>query len=263
MAPFFLPVASIPTLTTTGPAAGRAARLRAVASIIGTDAQTLVLRIATTTDPVVLWALHLRLDRMGVPPCQRWPANADTAQAEFITLLADLLWLHRRLPAAHRAGYPGWRDLLATAPNSPRWHDHALRQYLFISARGSLAHWCAKGLALTEAQRANTMMLPTTAMRAMRRRLQPAALAEAERKLLDHTTAHPDRAGLHQPQAIAARHLRMWRCWVLAGESPGRAAEHWKLLTGEALTRQRVGVIVDGVADLTGPTKPGRRRSRT
>ena len=92
--------------------------------------------------------------------------------------------------------------------------------------------------------------------------VRTAALAEAERKLLDHATAHPDRAGLHQPHAIAARRLLLWRCWVLAGESSGRAAGPWEQLTGEALTPQRVGVIVSGVADLAGRTRRRQHRSR-
>lgn len=241
-------------------ASDRAARIRAVGSIKNANAQTLVLRIATAPDPVVLWALHLRLDRLGVPPCQRWPANTDSAQNEFITLLADLLWLHRRLPNDHKAKFRGWQALLNRAPQSPEWHGHALRQYLFVSARSGIAHWVAEGLALTDAQRADTMMLPTATMRAARRRLQPAALAETERKLLDHATAHPDRAGQHQPHAIAARRLLLWRCWVLACELPGRAASHWALLTGEVLSRQRVTAIVAEVADRAEPTKRRRRR---
>ena len=262
-APFSLPVASMPSLTTAGTPSDRAARLRAIASIKGADAQTLVLRIATTTDPVVLWALHLRLDRLDVPPCQRWPTNIDNPQAEFVTLLADLLWLHRRLPAGHEAGYRGWRALLAQAPQSPVWHEHALRQFVTVARRGSLAHWCAQGLALTDAQRADTMMMPTEAMRASRRRLQPAALADLGRQLLDYAIVHPDRARQHTPQAVASRRLRLWRCWVLAGLSPGRAATAWAALTGEAITRQRLAGIVADVDDIARPRRRARRRSRT
>lgn len=257
-----MPVASITALTTTGTPADRADRIRGIAGIKNADALTLVLRIAITTDPVVLWALHLRLDRLGVPPCQRWPPNVDTLQAEFVTLLADLLWLHRRLPADHRAQYRGWRSLLAQAPRSPLWHEHALRQFRFISTRGSIAHLCAQGLALTDAQRVDTMMVPTAAMRAARRHLHPAALADLGGKLLDHAMAHPDRARQHSSQAIASRRLRLWRCWVLAGESPSRAAAAWAALTGENLTRQRVTAIVADVDDLARPRRRVGRSSR-
>lgn len=259
-APFSLSVLSVPSLLAAPMSPTiRAARRTAIASIAGQPARVLVLRIDTTGDPLALWALHLRLDRLNVPPCQRWPANRETDQAEFITALADLLWLHRRLPASHRAAHRGWRDLLAQAPAGSNWHAHALRQYLFAYRRGAVGHYIAQGLGLTDAQRAETMSMPTARMRSARDCLWHGATADAERALLDHALEHPDRAGEHKPHDIATRRLLLWRCWVLAGESPGRAAAHWAALTGEALTRQRVAAVAE---QADGIIRPNRRRGR-
>lgn len=263
-APFSSPVRSVPGLLAapTSPAV-RAARRSAIASIAGQPARVLVLRIATTDDPLVLWALHLRLDRLNVPPCQRWPANCGSDQAEFITALADLLWLHRRMPDGHRPTYRGWRDLLVQTPACSDWHEHALRQYLYAARRGAAGRYSAEGLGLNEAQRAETMMMPTARMNSARECLRPTATADAERALLGHAMEHPDRAGKHQPHDIATRHLLLWRCWLLAGESPGRAAAQWATLTGETLTRQRVAAIAQRADNIIRPRRrPAARRAR-
>jgi hypothetical protein len=51
---------------------------------------TLVARIVTATDPLLLWLIHEELDRREVPPAFRWPMNQESAQTEFITWLADI-----------------------------------------------------------------------------------------------------------------------------------------------------------------------------
>jgi hypothetical protein len=248
IAPFSSPIDCIPMLLAQPSSVGeRNTRRHAISGIPGSDTETLVARIGTSTDPIVLWALHLHLDRRGVPPCIRWPANIATPQAEFITLLADLLWLCRRLPSTHRPAFRGWRNLWKEQPGSPAWHQHALRQYLFVAQRGSIGHWCATGLALSDAQRADLMMLPTAAMRATRTALHPSRVAAVERQLVDLAEMKPDRAREHSPHAVAVRRLRLWRVWVLSDRSPTRTAESWHLLTGERLSRQRVSALIDHV----------------
>jgi hypothetical protein len=256
LAPFSSPaVVSVPMLLASP--VDRARRRVLIANIPAASTETLILRLATTEDPMVLWALHLALDNRDVPPCLRWPRNDSTEQAEFITLLADLLWLCRRLPPGHAAKYRGWRRLFDHSPNSTAWHASAHRQYLFISARGSLSHWCAEGMNLADGDRANLMMLPTSAMRTARQRLQPAALADVEAKLIEEAQRHPDKSGTHPPHAIATRRLRMWRLFVLSGELPTLTARRWSLLTGETLTRQAIAKQAGVVVDLI---RPQRRR---
>lgn len=257
-APLSSSIVSVPGLLTqpTSPDQ-RTSRRHAIKSIPAANGTTLVTRIATTDDPLVLWALHLHLDKRDVPPCIRWPANLQTPQAEFITFLADMLWLSKRLPANHRAKFRGWRDLLAQEPASPAWHEHALRQFLFIAKRGSLAHWCATGLSLSDDQRTDLMMMPTAPMRAARTGLRPAALADLERILTDWAYEHPDRSGTCSPREVARRRLLVWRLWVLSDRSPVLTAKRWSLLTGEWLTRQRIGTLIAKVSEHAG--SPRRR----
>lgn len=213
------------------------------------EAHTLILRLATTSDPLGLWALHLELDRRGIPPCLRWPANTDTPQAVFITLLADLLWIARR-NVGHVSRFRGWQGLFKHPAASPTWHAVAHRQFLFVSTRYGLAHWCSKGLALGDAQRKELMMLPTRSMVADRRQLNPELLANMRDRLLGHAIERPDRSGRLSPEAIASRRTRLWCVFVLAGRDHTATARHWRTLTGEALSRQAVAkqtAIVRGV----------------
>lgn len=213
--------------------------------------QTLVLRVAVTADPLLLWAIHLELDRRDVPPCLRWPANDCTPQAEFITWLADIHWFARRCPE-HVAAFRGWRTLLAQVPATAKWHAHALRQFAYAYKRPSFAHWCAAGLGISDAQRQELMTMPTRAMQAARRAVLGQPFAELERELLDHAVAHPDRSGSRMPHAVASRRARMFRVHVLAGGAITRATSYWCLLTTEAITRQALAKQIDAVRLVTG-----------
>jgi hypothetical protein len=249
--PFSEEVHSIARLTAEKGSGADLARFnRAVAGMLTQDTQTLILRIATTADPLVLWELHQELDRRGIPPAQRWPANQeDTPQAEFITLMADLLWTTKRNPG-HTPAYRGWRGLFSHSSGSPDWCATAYRQYLFVSARYSVSHWCARGLALTEPQRLELMVLQTSPMQTDRRQLASDKFAEFRAKLLAHAMQHQDRSGKHTPEAIAERRARLWRTFVLSGRNQTTTVKNWHLLTGEALTRQAIAkqlVIVDQV----------------
>jgi hypothetical protein len=213
-------------------------RLRtAVHRIKKTETMPLIIRIATTADPVILWALHLELDRRDVLPCLRWPARDDTTQHEFVTWLADMLWLARRHPT-HEPQFRGWRDLFGRPPGSNEWHAAMARQYFHAARHRSLAYWCANGLGLSDEQRQNLMMLPTATMCAARRVLHPEAFAQVGFALLSHAMAKPDRSGQHKPDDVANRRGDMFRTWVLSGKSPTLTAANWKILTGQHLSRQ-------------------------
>ena len=107
---------------------------RVVSSIGAQTTQTLIVRLQTTADALTLWVLHLELDKRDIPPCLRWPANGDTPQTEFITLLADLLWVTKRHPG-HKTLFRGWRGAFSHTPAMAEWHKTIHRQYLFVASR--------------------------------------------------------------------------------------------------------------------------------
>ncbi|WP_285983410.1 hypothetical protein [Roseateles subflavus] len=222
---------------------------KAVSCMREQSTRDLIIRLESTADALTLWALHLELDKREVPPCLRWPANDATRQAEFITLLADLLWFCRRNPE-HRPRFRGWRDLLNQPPASARWHHCAHRQFLFIAARRSVSHWCATGLDLSDQQRQDLMTLETNAMRASRRALEPRQFAGLRERLECHSRRHPDKSGRVTPAQVASRRALLWRTYVLAGRSPTRAVEFWALLSGEELTRQALSKQIALVAEI-------------
>lgn len=225
----------------------------AVRGLPSASTQTLILRLSTASDALLMWAMHLELSRRNVPPCLRWPANDSNAQAEFITWLADIHWFANRHPL-HQAQTRGWRDLLKQPPATARWHAHACRQYGHAEMRRgqrSLSHWCAHGMALTNAQRQELMTLPTKQMHAARGAIRGEHVGALELALSDHAVAHPDRSGKRQPDAIATRRGLMFRVHVLAGKSITTTASYWTLLTGEQVSRQAIAkqlAIIDTIA---------------
>jgi hypothetical protein len=118
---------------------------------------------------------------------------------------------------------------------------------VYISERHGLAHWCSKGLALTDRQRTDLMTLPTKSMAADRRQLAPGAAADLLLALLADAHAHPDRSGQRQPQAIANRRAHLWQTFILAGRSMTKTAQHWALITEEPISRQALAKQVDAV----------------
>jgi hypothetical protein len=215
-----------------------------------TSCSTLVVRLQTTTDPLLLWAMHCELDKRSIPPCLRWPMNDASEQAEYLTWLADLLWFCKRHPG-HKPTFRGWQGLFKNPPACTSWHQTAHRQFIFVGARYSLAHWCAKGIGLKEAQRQELMMLPTTEMQAERRQLRSDRFAATRARLLSAAISKPDKAAKHCPHAVADRRAVLWRVYLLSGRSQTATAKHWKLLTGNELTRQAIakqlGIIRDSL----------------
>lgn len=223
---------------------------RAIEGVRSAHTSTLVIRIATTGDPLLLWAIHLALDGRGVAPALRWPENDASPQAAYLTWLADMFWLTKR-NRGHVPSYRSWQGLFKHPPATSAWHATAYRNYLYVASRYSLAHWCSKGLNLTAPQRAELLTLPTNAMQADRRQLSPERVVALRERLLSHAIEHPDRAGKFGSETIANRRARLWRVFILSGRNHTATAHNWKLLTGQSLTRQAVSKQLGIVAEVS------------
>lgn len=208
-----------------------------VSKLPGTDTQTLILRISTTTDALTLWAIHMMLDKRDIAPCLRWPANRSDAQAEFVTWAADLLWFTKRNPL-HRAQLRGWGRLFTQTPGSAEWLETAYRVFKAMYGRRSLASYTTRALSLEDAQRQPLMTLPTSRMFAARQELQPAVFEQIRVHLLTSAMESPDKSGARTPATVAERRARLWRVHVLSGKQPAETARNWVALTGEDISRQ-------------------------
>lgn len=257
------PYRCITELRAEGPVSDYKVRLQdAISALPASDTRTLIVRLQTTDRPLLLWAIHCELDGRDIPPGLRWPANEETPQADYITWLADLLWFTGR-NREHEIKFNGWRGVFKHEPDSSAWHATAFRQFLYVEPRYSVAHMCAKGLALSDAQRQDLMTLPTKTMAASRRQLQPARFAEIRERILAHAISRPDRAGVVKPEAVAERRAQLWRLFILSGQNQTATAARWSTLTGEdTLTRQAVAKQLSTVADVLGVRKPKQPRLR-
>lgn len=195
-------------------------------------------RLETATDPLMLWALHVELDKRNIPPCIRFPGHQLGPQGDYVTLAADVLWHHKRHPG-HKPLYRGWTSVLSAPICREKWHMNLYRQFLFAYPRG-LAYLVSKGLALTTEHRQLLASVPTTAMVKIRAALEGEAFTSKLDQLTKHATAHPDRTGKHKPGDIGRRRAQLYRVHALSGKSPTRTAELWHRLTGEKLSRQVV-----------------------
>ena len=202
-------------------------------------------RFETTTDPVILWGLHLVAERRGLPPVLRWPGHQLGPQGDLIALAADVRWLLREAPR-HKAVSRGWRSVLRQPCGSESWHDRLLSQFLYSYPRG-LAHLASRGLGLSESQRQMLLSVPTATMRRERAALEGAAFSELMARLLDHAVRHPDRSGQRTAEQIASRRARMYRVHVLTGRSPSRTAAYWQVMTGEVISRQAAAKQIEAV----------------
>jgi hypothetical protein len=219
---------------------------RAVAAMLDQDTQTLILRIATAADPLILWELHQELDRRSVLPCLRWPANKSTDQAQLVTVLADLLWFTRRNPD-HAPSFKDWARFLQLAPGSDAWHSK-IYEILMRMRNSNLARQGTKALALDDTQRQELMMFPSSRMATARRELQPTRFAEIEAALLSHAHAHPDKdRERNDPATAATRRARLWRVSVLTGHATTATAKYWELLTGEAIARRMIPRRIEAI----------------
>ena len=236
------PAASIPHLRSLQRSGSDLDALnRVIAAIPGQHTQTLITRIATTDDPLKLWALHLELNERGITPALRWPANANTLQTEFVAVMADLLWLGTKYPD-HKPAFKGWQQLFKLTPDSDDWHTKAF--FILKNTTGTqLSKQFTKGLALNSTQdhRHELMWIQTAPMYQARLELGTEQFEQIRQRLLDHAIAHPDKARIKRPDDIATGNARLYRTHVLSGSnSPEATRKNWQLLTGKALSRPLV-----------------------
>lgn len=210
---------------------------KAVVALRSTDTQTLILRIATTSDALMLWAIHVTLDKRDIQPCLRWPKNDSTPQMEFVTWLADVHWFVKR-NLRHAPLFRGWQRLLLEEVDTPAWRERGYRIFVSMYGHQNLSSYGTRGLALSSAQRQPLMMFPSSGMTTARLQLQPIRFALAREILYSHAMAHPDKSHMHSPESIAGRRMGLWRVGVLSGHSPAATLHNWKLLTGETVSRQ-------------------------
>lgn len=230
---------SIPALVAARRSAVDALRFRErVRALPDWSTQDLVLRFETTSDPLMVWALHLECERRGLPPVLRWPSQQIGPQGDLLDLSADVRWLQLVHPH-HRAQARGWRPVLRETPGTALWHVHLHRQFLFAYPRG-LGWVVAKGLGMSDDQRRDLITTPTASMVRERRGLFGTAFSDLQQRLIDHAYRHPDRARVYAPEQVGIRRARLYRVHALSGRSPTRTAALWKVLTGESITRQAV-----------------------
>lgn len=239
-------VKSVPALVEAKRIASDAMRFRdQVRGLSSWATVDLLPRLETTQDPLMLWALHLELERRDIPPCLRVPKHSLGPQGDYLTLAADVHWLQKHT-ASHQPAFRGWKDVLRSRLCSAEWHRHVHRQFLYAYPRG-LAHVVAKGLALDAKQRQQLSSVPTTRMVRERACIEGRAFNELLDCLHRYASAHPDRSGQHKPEAIARRRAFLYRVYVLSGKSPTLTADYWTRLTSEHLSRQAVAAHIDAV----------------
>jgi hypothetical protein len=192
--------------------------------------------------------IHSELNERDIAPCLRWPANDSTPQTEYITWLADILWIKTHL-GPHKGEYGNWQRFLRIDRKSEqaKWHQEAHMLYLDAQGRG-VANWCANGIGLTHQGRADLMMLPTKAISALRRSIKGDAYTSLKNRHKERAKAFPDRSGLKDADEIAHRRARMWRVYILSGKNRSLSARRWTQLTGEDITRQAVSKQLDLIA---------------
>jgi hypothetical protein len=211
-----------------------ARRLAEALGSVKTDpVDQLMLRLQTSEQPLVVWALHVELDNHDIPPCVRPRAPVVSPQSLFIEMLADLHWLARRHPD-HAVLRQQMRGVFQYDLRSERWHKTAL--WVYRQCRG-MRYLVAKGLALDDAQRLETATLYTKQQLGDRRALanRMAAMREA---WLDHALRHPDKAGIHSAETICRRRALFVRVHVLLGRRTGVTAQILAKAYGQTISRQ-------------------------
>ncbi len=203
----------------------------------------LVGRIQATTDALILWEIHLELERRGIPPVFRYPANVTTPQMEFVTWLADLYWFTRQKPK-HKPGFDMWKHLFG--PITDGWHETARRIFEGAYQRGNVNTYTCRGLNLTECDRRPLMTVKSTGQQ---RRLRDLKQADDRREAIArHATANAGRLTKDRtPDQVARRRFLIWKTYVLADRSETAAAGMFQNLYGETIARQNLGKQIDAV----------------
>lgn len=230
-------ICTIPELKNAARDASASLCLRAaLANIKVQDTATLRLRMPTTEEPLVAWALHVQLAKRGIPPVLR---NVDriyaSRQLAFIATLADLHWLAAHYPE-HQTAERRLRNVFTRDLLSEEWHKVAL---WCVRQKRHQMHRLAQALGLSDEQRAQTLTMPTKGQAADRRHLRERRERQRQR-LMTHVIRHPDRSGTYATaQAHVDHYLDLIGVHVSLGRSATKTATY---LTrqGHPTSRQRV-----------------------
>ena len=208
--------------------------------------QELLAKLAQIDDPLLLWAIHLRLDRLDIPPCLRWPKRTDTPQEAYVTSLADILWFTKRNPT-HQPFFKRWSGLFTNQPGSNKWH--AVAHWAYNSGQQA-GHYHAMGLGLGDADRQPLMTMISKSMRKDRAVLQ--RLPALRDRIWLHAMEHPDRSRSHTPSEIADRRTTLLRMYLLAGKNQTLASRLHRCLTGKEISRQSIARHLEAIEVATG-----------
>lgn len=239
-APAESPICSISRLAAEKATSIDSSRFQRLFDALATqDTQTLILRIESASDPLLLWEIHRELDGRGIEPCLRWPQNNSSAQMRLVTVMADLYWFTTRHPD-HTPAFVNWQGLFKLPPGSDAWLDKAF--YLWRNMpKDNLSRYGAKALALPPAHRQVLMMFPTATMvNRQRRQLEADRFAEIRATIYSAAEANKYKSRTCKTEALANHRARLWRVFVLLDSSPEATAKAWGRLTGETLIRQTV-----------------------
>lgn len=209
-----------------------------VLTLVNNSTQTLILKIATATDPLMLWEIHLELDKRDIQPCLRWPANRDNEQMTLVTFMADMFWFTKR-NQSHTAAFKSWQPLLKMTPGSEAWMTKAYWVFQNMD-KGNPSRAMQRPLALTESHRQQLMLSPTSAMYRKRQQLEPARFEDIRQILASAAHANKFKPTGQNTDKVANDRLTVWRVFLLSGDSPTVAAKNWKLLTDKTMTRQAI-----------------------
>ncbi|MGZ8302927.1 MAG: hypothetical protein ACXW2U_10120 [Telluria sp.] len=239
------PLVGLPALTASRQASKAAWALfqEMIKAISVASTLALVSRIQTATDALVLWEIHLELDRRGIAPSFRYPTNAATPQMEFVTWLADLHWFTRQKPK-HKPCFDKWQRLFG--PITDGWHESARHVFETAYHRGNVATYTSRGMNLAECDRRLLMSVKSTGQL---RRLRDLRQADDRRESITmHIAANAGRLSKDRtPDQVARRRFLIWKTYVLADRSETIAARIYQALYGEAIPRQNLGKQIEAV----------------
>ena len=224
--------------TASGGLSGFKAKARAMPD---QSTQSLIASIATTSDALTLWAIHLQLEKRSIAPAQRWPGNTGTDQMLFVTWCADLSWFIKHHPT-HKPRFKNWQHLFRLKPCGAAWLEKCYWLFSQTSTTHgrSTAYKTSRALALTDSQRLDLVTVPTRAMVKDRAVLGSENLESIRARLMRFACLHPDKAGIHTPTEVSNQRTALYLVHALSGKHAPTTARNWQALTGKAITRQTV-----------------------
>jgi hypothetical protein len=249
-------ITSLPALTRSREANAASWRSfqEAAEAVAESATATLITRIETTHDPLVLWQIHQELDRRDIPPAFRYPKNESTPQLEFVTWLADVHWFTRRM-TGHKPRFNTWRRVFG--PLSDTWHESARSIFEFAWRRGNGAAHYTKGFALDDNDRRQLMTIKTTGQIARQRVLKQAA--ERRAAIASYAVANAARSKDRRPDEITRDRYLIWKTYILADQSDTTTARLFEQIYGETMTRRKVQKQIAAVDLAWREFGPGKR----